>query len=85
MIVEMSATSVPATNGRLARRQSVDFKRLNLSGSDQALMRKWSRTVAAIYILAAVVGLVAAIATSGPRLDNVAAQRTPAVVTFDQN
>jgi hypothetical protein len=66
-------------------RQSVDFKRLNLSGSDQALMRKWSRTVAAIYILAAVVGLVAAIATSGPRLDNVAAQRTPAVVTFDQN
>jgi hypothetical protein len=66
-------------------RQSVDFKRLNLSGSDQALMRKWSRTVAAIYISAAVVGLVAAIATSGPRLDNVAAQRTPAVVTFDQN
>jgi hypothetical protein len=66
-------------------RQSVDFKHLDLSGSDQALMRKWSRTVAAIYILAAVVGLVAAIATSGPRLDNVAAQRTPAVVTFDQN
>jgi hypothetical protein len=66
-------------------RRPVDFKRLNLSPSDQALMKKWSRVVVAIYASAALVGIVAAFATSTPRLDNVTAQKMPPVVSFDRN
>jgi hypothetical protein len=66
-------------------RRSLDFKRLNLSPSDRALMKKWSRVVVAIYASIALVGVIAAIATSTPRLDNITAQKMPPVVTFDRN
>jgi hypothetical protein len=66
--------------------RSVDFKRLNLSHSEQAMIKKWSRVMVAIYASFAVVAVVTALATSGlPRLDNVAAQQGPTFVSFDHN
>jgi hypothetical protein len=76
---------MPVSKQEVAMRRSVDLKRLNLSDSDQTVIRKWSRAVAAFYASVAIAGVIAAVATSAPRLDNVTAQRTPPVVTFDQN
>jgi hypothetical protein len=66
--------------------RSVDFKRLNLSHSEQAMIKKWSRVMGAIYASFAVIAVVTALATSGrPPLDNVAAQQGPTFVSFDRN
>ena len=65
--------------------RAVDFERPNMPESDQVVVRRWFRAIGAIYVSAILIGVAAAVVTSAPRLDNVAAQRTPAVVTFDQN
>jgi hypothetical protein len=57
-----------------------------LSHSEQAMIKKWSRVMVAIYGSLAVIAVVTALATSGrPRLDNVAAQQGPTFVSFDHN
>jgi hypothetical protein len=66
--------------------RSVDVKRFNLSHSEQAMIKKWSRVMVAIYGSLAVIAVVTALATSGrPRLDNVAAQQGATFVSFDHN
>jgi hypothetical protein len=66
--------------------RAVDFKRLNLSHSEQAMIKKWSRVMGAIYASLAVIAVVTTLATSDrPRLDNVAAQQVPTFVSFDHN
>jgi hypothetical protein len=63
---------------------SVDFKRLNLSHSERAMIKKSSRVMLAIYASLAVIAVVTAFVPSGrPRLDNVAAQQVPTFVSFD--
>jgi hypothetical protein len=66
--------------------RSFDFKRLNLSHSEQAMIKKWSRVMVAIYASLGVILVVIALATScQPGLDNVAAQQGPTLVSFDHN
>jgi hypothetical protein len=64
---------------------SVDFKRLNLSHSEQAMIKKSSRVMLAIYASLAVIAVVTAFALNGRSpLDNVAAQQVPTFVSFDR-
>ena len=76
---------MPVSKQETTMPRAVDFKRRNMPVSDQAAIRRWSRAIVAVYASAILIGVMAAVVTSAPRLDNVAAQRTPAVVTFDQN
>ena len=64
---------------------SADFRRPNLSTSDHAVVKRWSRAIAAIYAAVALAGIAAAVATREPRSDTVTAQRVPASVTVDRN